>query len=68
MQAVSLRVIQPQPLVQMGPGGGQLAAIEQNGPQSMVGLEQEVRSWMRWAKLRSSSSQLPGPLVLPRTL
>ena len=43
MGAVPLRLIEPQPLFQVRPGGGQLAAKEQAGPQGVVGLEQEVR-------------------------
>ena len=43
MGAVPLRLIEPQPLFLVRPGGGQLAAREQAGPQGMVGLEQEVR-------------------------
>ena len=40
---VPLRVVEPQPLFLVRPGGGQLAATEQAGPQGMVGLQQEVR-------------------------
>ena len=43
MGAVPLRIIEPQPLFLVHPGGGQLAASEQAGPQGVVGLEQEVR-------------------------
>ena len=43
MGAVPLRLIEPQPLFQVGPGGGGLAAKERGGPQGVVGLEQEVR-------------------------
>jgi hypothetical protein len=43
MGAVPLRIIVPQPLFQVWPGGGQLAAMEQDGPQGVVGLEQQVR-------------------------
>jgi hypothetical protein len=38
MQTVPLRVIQPHPRFQMGPGGGQLAGKEQDGPQGVVAL------------------------------
>jgi hypothetical protein len=43
MQAVPLRVIEPQPLLQMWLGRDQLASIEQNSPKGVVSLEQEVR-------------------------
>ena len=43
MDAVPLRLIEPQPLFLVRPGGDQLAATEQAGPQGVVGLEQEVR-------------------------
>ena len=43
MGAVPLRLIEPQPLFLVRPGGGQLAAREQAGPQGVVGLKQEVR-------------------------
>ena len=42
MGAVPLRIIEAHPLFQVRPGGGQLAAREQAGPQGVVRLEQEV--------------------------
>ena len=43
MGAVPLRIIEPQPLFQVRPGGGQLAAMNKTGPQGVVSLEQQVR-------------------------
>jgi hypothetical protein len=43
MGAVPLRLVEPQSMFQVGPGGGDLAFEEQAGPQDMVGLEQETR-------------------------
>src|SRR5262245_3696417 len=43
MGAVLLRIIELHPLLQVWPGGSQLATREQGGPQSVVGLEQQVR-------------------------
>ena len=43
MGVVPLRVIEPEPLFLVGPGGGELAAREQAGPQGVVRFEQEVR-------------------------
>ncbi len=43
MGAVPLRIIELHPLFQVWPGGSQLAAREQGGPQRVVGLEQQVR-------------------------
>jgi hypothetical protein len=68
MQTVPLQVIQPQSLVQMGPGGGQLAAIEQDRPQGVVGLELEIGVLDALGQAEEFFSQLPGPLGLCRKL
>jgi hypothetical protein len=65
MQTVPLRLIQPHPLFQMGPGGGQLTGKEQDGPQGVVGLEQEVGGLDALGQAEELLSQLPGPPVLP---
>src|SRR5262249_55609750 len=38
-----LRIIEPQSVFLVWPGGGQLTTQEQGGPQGMVSFEQEVR-------------------------
>ena len=43
MGTVPLGVIEPQSLFQVWSGGGRLSAIEQDSPQGMMGLEQEIR-------------------------
>ena len=41
MRAVLLGVVEGHPLFQVSSGSGQLAEIEQGGPQRVVGLQEE---------------------------
>ena len=52
-----------EPLFQMGPGGGQLAGKEQNGPQGVVGLEQEVRVLDALGQAEELLAQLTGQVL-----
>ena len=63
MGAVPLRIIEPQPLFLVRPGGGQLAASEQGGPQGVVGLEQEVRVLEALGQAEELLSQRPHRLI-----
>ena len=64
MGAVPLRVIEPQPLFLVRPGGGELAASEQGGPQGVVGLEQEVRVLEALGQAEELLSQRPHRLIV----
>jgi hypothetical protein len=64
MGAVPLRLIEPQPLFQVWPGGGQLAASEQGGPQGVVGLKQKVRVVEALSQAQELLSQCPLRLIV----
>ena len=64
MGAVPLRIIEPQPLFLVHPGGGQLAATEQAGPQGMVGLQQEVRVSQALGQAEELLPQRPHRLIV----
>jgi hypothetical protein len=63
MGAVPLWIIELHSLVQMRPGGGQLAAREQGGPQRVVGLEQKIRGLEALGQAEELLPQRPPRLI-----